>query len=69
MFSEREVLREKERVLIQPLSRFDQFPALIAYVNDAKEVPPLIECARSTGVKAVPRNGGHQLSPPISYPF
>ncbi|KAL8762949.1 MAG: hypothetical protein Q9194_007454 [Teloschistes cf. exilis] len=45
--------------------QFEQFPALIAYVKDAAEVAPLIRCAQSAGIKAVPRNGGHQLS----YPF
>jgi FAD/FMN-containing dehydrogenase len=40
--------------------RFDQFPLLIAYAISAKEVGPLIKCAKAAGVKAVPRNGGHQ---------
>ena len=40
--------------------RFEQFPVLLAYVKDTNEVAPLIECAKSVGVKAVPRNGGHR---------
>ncbi|KAL8725326.1 MAG: hypothetical protein Q9166_007432 [cf. Caloplaca sp. 2 TL-2023] len=42
--------------------QFEQFPALITYVKDAKEVAPLIKCARTAGIKAVPRNGGHHFS-------
>ncbi|KAI4087219.1 MAG: hypothetical protein LQ339_008942, partial [Xanthoria mediterranea] len=41
--------------------QFEQFPALITYAKDPREIAPLIKCAQREGVKAVPRNGGHQL--------
>lgn len=40
--------------------RFDQMPALIAYASHASQVAPLIQCARRSRVKPVPRAGGHQ---------
>ena len=36
-------------------------------MKDAREVASLIKCAQSTGIKLVPRNGGHQLVPPIHF--
>ena len=53
-----------DKLLIYSSTRFEQFPALLAYVKDANEVAPLIQCAKSMGVKAVPRNGGHRYVHP-----
>lgn len=41
-------------------TRFEQFPTLLAYAEKASEIGPLIACAKSSGVQAVPRTGGHQ---------
>ena len=45
---------------LRDMCRFEEFPSLIAYASDASEVPALIQCAKGSNVKAVPRNGGHQ---------
>ena len=53
------------KFLIYSSPRFEQFPALLAYVKIVDEVAPLIQCAKSMGVKAVPRNGGHRYCSPF----
>ncbi|KAF4785219.1 hypothetical protein HER10_EVM0003884 [Colletotrichum scovillei] len=41
--------------------QFTQMPVLIAYAEKPYEVAPLIQCAKTSGIKAVPRTGGHHF--------
>ncbi|KAL2873112.1 hypothetical protein SGCOL_011734 [Colletotrichum sp. CLE4] len=41
--------------------QFTQMPVLIAYAEKPYEVAPLIQCAKTNGIKAVPRTGGHHF--------
>ncbi|KAL0778115.1 hypothetical protein CaCOL14_005768 [Colletotrichum acutatum] len=41
--------------------QFTQMPVLIAYAEKSYEVAPLIQCAKTSGIKAVPRTGGHHF--------
>ncbi|KAI1365297.1 hypothetical protein F5Y08DRAFT_304565 [Xylaria arbuscula] len=41
--------------------QFKELPTLIAYAEKVPEVQGLVKCAKSAGVKAVPRSGGHHF--------
>ncbi|KFY10368.1 hypothetical protein V492_05054 [Pseudogymnoascus sp. VKM F-4246] len=41
--------------------QYDQFPTLIAYAKSSTEVQELVKCANASGIKAVPRTGGHHF--------
>lgn len=41
--------------------QFDELPVLLAYAQESKEIAPLIRCAKTAGIKAVPRAGGHSF--------
>ncbi|KAF1813474.1 FAD-binding domain-containing protein [Eremomyces bilateralis CBS 781.70] len=41
--------------------QFDEFPSLIVFAEDVSEVPALVNCAQKSGIRAVPRTGGHHF--------
>lgn len=47
-------------ILMVDSFRFNHFPKVIAFAQNALETPHLIQCARITGHEAVPRSGGYQ---------
>lgn len=38
----------------------NEYPVMVAYATQEKEVSNLVKCGLATGVQVVPRSGGHQ---------